>query len=67
MLKVCTNGIICIGGFITWYSPQPFPLNVATMTVLAPFWADINPRNGGYVWSRVTSETRLLSSVSSLG
>ena len=66
IFQVCTNGLVCLGEYITAYTPTPFPLNNEDMGVIAPYWGDADPSKGGTVWSRVSTDEGLLSNVSSL-
>lgn len=54
-----TNGVISFLRPVGTYTPNPFPIaNDARM--IAPFWADIDTRNGGTVWYRETTNDTLL-------
>uniref|UniRef100_A0ABM0M9L1 Protein mesh-like n=1 Tax=Saccoglossus kowalevskii TaxID=10224 RepID=A0ABM0M9L1_SACKO len=59
-LWINTNGIISFIMGIEEYTPHPFPLG-DTWRVVAPFWADVDTRNGGNVFWRQTTDERLLA------
>ena len=44
------------------FTPDPFPLNV-NVTLIAPFWADVNLFINGAVYYRFTQDEQLLSTV----
>ena len=67
LFQVCTNGIVCLGGYTTSYTARPFPLNSGNIGVIAPYWGDADPSKGGTVWSRVSTDAELLNNISSLG
>ena len=67
LFQVCTNGIVCLGGYTTAHRASPFPLNNGNMGVIAPYWGDADPRKGGTVWSRVSTDIELLNNVSLFG
>lgn len=48
---------------MTTYTPSPFPL-ASKRRLIAPYWADINTRNGGIVWYRETTNITLLQKAS---
>ena len=61
-LFVNTNGLVSFDRSITAYVPQPFPLqNVITV---APFWADIDTRNGGKIYYREVSDYVTINRIS---
>ncbi|XP_071123955.1 protein mesh-like [Mytilus edulis] len=62
-LIVNTNGVISFLGTMTTYTPSPFPL-ASKRRLIAPYWADINTRNGGIVWYRETTNITLLQKAS---
>ncbi|CAG2215769.1 unnamed protein product [Mytilus edulis] len=45
------------------YTPSPFPLE-SKRRLIAPYWADIDTRNGGIVWYRETTNITLLQKAS---
>ncbi|CAG2215760.1 unnamed protein product [Mytilus edulis] len=50
-LIVNTNGVISFLGPMSTYTPSPFPLG-SNKRLVAPYWADIDTRNGGDIWYR---------------
>ena len=61
-LFVNTNGLVSFNRSITSFVPQPFPLdNVITV---APFWADVDTRNGGNIYYREIIDQRILNLIS---
>ena len=44
---------------VSQYTPDPFPLGDSRRLV-APFWADVDTRNGGQVFYRETTDSQLL-------
>ena len=63
---LCTNGDIYLGQKFTSFTPEPFPLGSHT-TLICPFWADADPRDGGDVYSRITEDSALLQRASHEG
>ncbi|XP_070554193.1 sushi domain-containing protein 2-like isoform X2 [Ptychodera flava] len=53
-LWVNTNGVVSFLGTVSQFTPDPFPLD-RDRRIVAPFWADINTRNGGEVYFREIS------------
>ena len=51
----------------TGYTPERFPLQSSNTALICPFWADVDTRNGGNVWSRITDEQTLLERASTDG
>lgn len=45
------------------YTPTPFPLG-SNKRLVAPYWADIDTRNGGDIWYRETTNSTLLQKAS---
>jgi hypothetical protein len=45
------------------YTPTSFPLR-SRKRLIAPFWADVDTRNGGDIWYRETTNSTLLQMVS---
>ena len=41
------------------YTPESFPLG-NDRRIIAPYWADVDVRNGGHVWYRQTEDASLL-------
>ncbi|RMX59983.1 hypothetical protein pdam_00001131 [Pocillopora damicornis] len=56
---VNTNGVISFLVQVSQYTPDPFPLGDSRRLV-APFWADVDTRNGGQVFYRETTDSQLL-------
>lgn len=44
---------------MTTYTPSSFPL-ASKRRLIAPYWADVDTRNGGIVWYRETTNITLL-------
>ena len=63
---MCTNGDISLGSEYTEYTPEAFPLASDT-TLICPYWADGDPRVGGFVYSRITRDSSLLQQFSQEG
>ena len=57
--QVNTNGVISFLVQVSQYTPDPFPLGDSRRLV-APFWADVDTRNGGQVFYRETTDSQLL-------
>ena len=55
-----------MGQEFTSFTPEPFPLGSHT-TLICPFWADADPRDGGDVYSRITEDSALLQRASHEG
>ncbi|RMX59978.1 hypothetical protein pdam_00001136 [Pocillopora damicornis] len=47
------------GHLVSQYIPVPFPLG-DNCRLVAPFWADVNTRNGGEVFYRETTDPNQL-------
>ncbi|OWF50292.1 hypothetical protein KP79_PYT23936 [Mizuhopecten yessoensis] len=58
-LYVNTNGVISFLRTLSQYTPDPFPLS-GSRRLIAPFWADVDIRNGGTVWYRETTSASIL-------
>ncbi|KAL9985251.1 hypothetical protein ACROYT_G007629 [Oculina patagonica] len=58
-LFVNTNGVISFLVQVSQYTPDTFPLG-DNRRLVAPFWADVNTRNGGEVFYRETTDPNLL-------
>ncbi|XP_077869987.1 sushi domain-containing protein 2-like [Saccoglossus kowalevskii] len=58
-LWVNTNGIVSFIMEIQQFTPEPFPLG-NNWRVVAPFWADVDTRNGGNVFWRQTTDAKIL-------
>lgn len=52
-LFVNTNGIISFDSGVSSYTPNPFP--VPNIKGVAPFWGDVDTRNGGNIYYREIS------------
>ena len=49
-IRVSSNGFITVGGSTaTTFVPQPLPSSTLPNGVLAPFWTDLNPAQGGSI------------------
>jgi hypothetical protein len=55
---VNTNGVISFLGTMSTYTPSPFPLG-NNRRLVAPYWSDIDTRNGGDVWYRESTNRTL--------
>ena len=55
-VQVNSNGVISLGneGFIDFYA-RPFPFD--SPPLIAPFWDDFDPRNGGNIYYRQTNDS----------
>ncbi|XP_052091067.1 protein mesh-like isoform X1 [Mytilus californianus] len=62
-LIVNTNGVISFLGTMSSYTPTPFPLG-SSRRLVAPYWADMDTRNGGDIWYRETTNSTLLQKAS---
>ena len=62
-LQVNTNGVISFLVQVSQYTPDAFPLG-DNRRLLAPFWADVDTRNGGNVFYRETTDPNLLQQAS---
>ncbi|XP_033734958.1 sushi domain-containing protein 2-like [Pecten maximus] len=58
-LYVNTNGAISFQQTLNQFTPAPFPLN-DHRSIVSPFWADVDIRNGGTVWYRETTAPDIL-------
>ncbi|XP_060071369.1 protein mesh-like [Ylistrum balloti] len=58
-LYVNTNGAISFQKTLRQYTPDPFPLH-DNRSIVSPFWADVDIRNGGTVWYRETTAADIL-------
>ncbi|XP_069118209.1 protein mesh-like isoform X2 [Argopecten irradians] len=58
-LYVNTNGAISFQQTLSQFTPAPFPLN-DHRSIVSPFWADVDIRNGGTVWYRETTDREIL-------
>ena len=58
-LQVNINGVISFLKEVTQYTPAAFPLS-DQRRIIAPFWADVNTRNGGTISYRQTTDPVLL-------
>ncbi|XP_078604865.1 sushi domain-containing protein 2-like [Branchiostoma floridae x Branchiostoma japonicum] len=58
-LWVNTNGVISLLDELWQYTPDSFPLGDGRRFI-APFWADVNTWQGGYVMYRETTESSIL-------
>ena len=56
-LYVMTNGGISFKNEITTFTPKDFPLAART-PLIAPYWADVNTKNGGKIWYRQSTSQR---------
>jgi hypothetical protein len=60
---VNTNGVISFLGTMSSFTPSPFPLG-SNKRLIAPYWTDIDTRNGGDIWYRESTNRTLLQLVS---
>lgn len=49
-INVCTNGFLSFTSTLTAYSNQAIPSTGAPLNLLAPFWDDLNPNDGGTIY-----------------
>lgn len=54
-----TNGDITFLSPLITYSPEAFPYQQNTQ-IIAPYWGDVDTRNGGDIWFRETHDLGLL-------
>lgn len=69
-MQVCTNGAISLNKKYKKYTPLEFPLDTSDRApLICPFWADtnINVKNGGNVFSRMSRDAALLQKASNEG
>ena len=62
-LIVNTNGVISFLGTMSSFTPSPFPLG-SNKRLIAPYWTDIDTRNGGDIWYRESTNRKLLQQMS---
>jgi len=55
--------VISFLGAISTFTPPPFPSGGNTR-LIAPYWTDIDTRNGGDIWYRESTNNTLLQRVS---
>ena len=58
-----TNGLLSFQSSFTSFIPQPFPLSLFSLPIIAPFWDDSDNRNGGQVLYRFTNEQSILDEI----
>ncbi len=49
-VKICSNGFLSFDGTATDYSNDPMPNTVAPNNMIALFWDDLNPNDGGSIY-----------------
>ena len=49
-VRICTNGFLTFSTTTTIYNNGTFPNSSAPNEVIAPFWDDLNPNDGGTIW-----------------
>jgi subtilisin family serine protease len=49
-VRVCTNGWVSFTSSATDYTNDPIPTSDEPNNLLAPFWDDLNPNNGGTIY-----------------
>jgi len=49
-LYISSNGILTFGQGNDSYSNQPIPSTQSPLNMIAPFWDDLNPRDGGTIY-----------------
>ncbi|XP_070620087.1 sushi, nidogen and EGF-like domain-containing protein 1 [Erythrolamprus reginae] len=59
-LFVNNNGVVSFGRSVSEYTPNAFPLENG-IPFVAPFWADVDNRVSGKIFSRQTKDSALLS------
>ena len=58
--QVNENGIISFTAPVSQFTPDPFPLS-GDLTLIAPFWADVDARGTGTIWHREANDPQLLA------
>ncbi|XP_077193136.1 sushi, nidogen and EGF-like domain-containing protein 1 isoform X2 [Paroedura picta] len=58
-LYVNNNGVVSFGVRVSQYTPDPFPLDGESPFV-APYWADVDTRQGGNIFWRQSQDPSLL-------
>lgn len=54
-----TNGDVTFENDLRSYIAMPFPID-GSHKIIAPFWTDIDIRNGGQLWYRLTTQDWML-------
>jgi len=49
-VRVCTNGFLSFTSSATNYTNDPIPGSSEPNNMIAPFWDDLNPNDGGTIW-----------------
>ncbi|XP_048450359.1 sushi, nidogen and EGF-like domain-containing protein 1, partial [Rhincodon typus] len=62
-LYVNNNGVVSFRDAVSQFTPNTFPL-ADGRPFIAPFWGDVDTRNGGEIYYRQSSEPRLLQRAS---
>lgn len=57
-MQVNNNGDVTFDTALSQYSAEAFP--TTNKKIIAPFWTDINTRNGGRLWYRTTTIVSIL-------
>lgn len=57
--KVNTNGDVTFESSLSQYVASSFPIS-GSHKIIAPFWTDIDIRNGGQLWYRLTTQDLML-------
>lgn len=57
-MQVNTNGILSFRGSFVVFTSAPFPFT--GLPLIAPFWDDVDTRNGGTAYYRETANSTLL-------
>lgn len=57
--QVNNNGDISFDTPVGTFTPDPFPL-AGSLQLIAPYWSDVDTRNGGQVWFREASSDAAL-------
>ncbi|MHC4990778.1 MAG: hypothetical protein ACYTGC_07330, partial [Planctomycetota bacterium] len=47
---ISSNGYLSFGGSLTDFSNDPIPSIVNPNNLIAPYWTDLNPSDGGQIW-----------------
>lgn len=58
-MEVNNNGDVTFENQLSQYIAKSFPIN-GSHKMIAPFWTDIDTRNGGYLWYRTTTDFSIL-------
>ena len=60
-MQVNSNGVLLFGSNFTHFQPQPFPFTSSPL--IAVFWEDFDPRKGGSIYYRQTTQRDILDQI----